>query len=176
MGRLIVCQALYMFFDQNNEDKEMENILDAIGKYYIGYIYMVDDFTIKNGTNDYKKLHRSKFVVGLANYALQNAPQFDLRIKKYLTRDNPLETIDPMLTQIMRVAIGERELYPNLSKSIIIDEYANIAGNFFNDAYVSFVNGILPNIFSNGEPPVRDKKESVDKGTNGGRKILSLKK
>jgi transcription termination factor NusB len=173
-ARLIICQALHMFYDPNNEEKDIAKILSIIDEYYVSYV--VKDYYISNNIKDdidkskYKKLYNNKFTLSVVDRVIQNADRLDAEIKKYLTKEEPLETLDLMLIQIVRSALAESELFPNLNRNIIIDEYVSIASEFYNNIYVSFTNGVLTNIFNKNS----GEKEEINIGNK--RKILSLKK
>ncbi|MDR0571353.1 MAG: hypothetical protein LBG48_00710 [Rickettsiales bacterium] len=160
IARLVICQAVHMFFDVYNEEKNPNNILNIIDDYYVS-----SEFA---GTG--KGLCNSKFVFGVVEYVINNVENIDKKIKQYLVKEEPIETLDSMVVQILRVAIGEAEVYQKLSKNIIINEYVDIAGEFFNNIYISFINGVLTNIFNN------NSKGKEAKNISNGRKILSLNK
>ena len=65
--------------------------------------------------------------------------------------DNLLEgwtrnRMSPVMVAILCTAICERRLHPSLKTAIWIDEYVTIAGSFFSDQEVGFVNRLLENL------------------------------
>jgi transcription termination factor NusB len=133
--------------------------------------YLSNNITKSINSSKYKAFYNNKFTVGVINLVLQSGEKFDAEIKKYLTKDEPLETLDLMLIQILRSALAEAELHPNLDKNIIINGYVDIAGKFYDNIYVSFANGMLASIFNKNKG---EEKEIL--GVKNKRKILSLKK
>jgi transcription termination factor NusB len=175
IARLIICQALHMFYDSNNEEKNIAKILSIIDEYYINYIvkdyYLSNNITKSINSSKYKVFYNNKFTIGVINLVLQSAERFDAEIKKYLARDEPFETLDLILIQILRSALAEAELHPNLDKNIIINGYVDIAGKFYDNVYVSFANGVLASIFNRNKGEGKEVLVVKNK-----RKILSLKK
>jgi transcription antitermination factor NusB len=162
--RLIACQALCMYYDTNNDNKDIDNVLENINTYYVR-----DSF----GENKYMNLHKKDFTVGLINGVIKNSKEYDVLINKFLDKQDTVETLDDVLLQSFRLAIFELK-ETTVNKKIIIDEYVDIVAEFYNNVYVSFVNGVLDNIAfeirEDGRENIR-KREAEQK-----RKILKLNK
>lgn len=153
VARLIICQAMTMFYDDNNEEKNIFSILEIINNFYIE-----NNFSSK--TNKYHNLYKSTFVISTTEYIIKNKELLDEKIKQFLTKEEPLETLDLMILQILRTACAELELHKDLDKKIIINEYVDIAAEFFDSAYITFINGILDNIAFNKHPIKEDKNQN----------------
>jgi N utilization substance protein B len=162
--RLIACQALCMYYDINNDDKDISNILKNINIYY-----MKSNF----GENRYTNLHKKDFTIELVNGVIKNDKEYDTIINRFLDKQDTVETLDDVLLQSFRLAIFELQK-TTADKKVIINEYVDIVAEFYNKIYVNFVNGILENIAD--EIRGENKKDIKEKEQNRKRGILKLNK
>lgn len=136
LARLIACQAICVYYDTNNSDKNLDNILNNINEHFIKV-----DFE----NSKYFNIYKNKFVYDLVNGVIENQQRYDALINKLLNKQDTTETIDEIILASFRVAIYEFES-STLDKNIIISEYVDIVGEFYNNVYTGFANGILENL------------------------------
>ena len=176
VARLLSCQALCMYYDNNIEDKNIEHILLNINNYYI-----LDKFNFPDGKNEYKNLFKHEFVKQLINGVIDNKDEIDFIINKLLNKSDTTETLDSVLLQCFRLAAYELK-NSDVDKNVIINEYVDIVAEFYDGIYVSFANGILNNLGL----IIRDKidinsiieknKKATSVITSKKRKLITLKK
>ena len=158
VARLMACQALCMYYDENNSNKNIDDILESINEYFIK-----KEFVDKDNNNDYDQIFKDEFVHNLINGVINNSKEFDELINKFLQKQNTTETIEDILLQSFRLAIYELK-YTNTDKNLIVNEYVDIVSEFYDGVYISFSNGIIDNIALNireGKlPPEIEKKEN----------------
>lgn len=177
VGRLIASQALCIYYNENNEDKDLLNILNSINKYYV-----TEHFTDEDGDNIYLKVYNSNFVLDLINSVIRNVEEYDDLINEFLDKQDTTGTIDEVLLQVFRLAIYELKS-GKTDKNIIINEYTDIVAEFFDGIYITFANGILDNIatyLTTGEKKIHNnnkvKTEIKHKPkTKQNRKTIKLK-
>ena len=177
VGRLIASQALCIYYNENNEDKDLLNILNSINKYYV-----TEHFTDEDGDNIYLKVYNSNFVLDLINSVIRNVEEYDDLINEFLDKQDTTGTIDEVLLPVFRLAIYELKS-GKTDKNIIINEYTDIVAEFFDGIYITFANGILDNIatyLTTGEKKIHNnnkvKTEIIHKPkTKQNRKTIKLK-
>ena len=79
-----------------------------------------------------------------------NSAHIDQTICKYLTDKWKIERLDIVLKNIIRLGITELLYFPENHKSIIFNEYVEIAKSFF-ETEPSFVNALLNSVAENME-------------------------
>ena len=141
VARFVACQALCMYFDKNNENKDINFILNAIGKYYLE-----TNFLDKNNKNKYVDVKDDEFTINLIIGVIDYYEEFDIIIEKFLNKQDTVETLDDVILQSFRLAIFELKNYVDTDKNVIINEYVDIIAEFYEGVYVTFANGILDNI------------------------------
>lgn len=87
----------------------------------------------------------TSFFTKLVEGAWKNREQSDEMITGALKTGWTLDRIEPVTRAILRASLYEL-LATQTPSAVIIDEYINLTRVFFNDAEVSFVNGILNTI------------------------------
>lgn len=162
VARLIACQALCMYYDENNYDKDVDNILNAINENYV-------KVELSQNNDSYSKIYKHKFVKDLINGTIENVKKYDALINKLLDKQNTTETIDEILLNVFRLSSCEFENY-DTNKNVIIKEYTDIVAEFYNNIYINFANGIMENLATKireaGELKEGDgtkKEENTDK-------------
>lgn len=133
LARLIACQALCMYYDVNNEDKNISNILNTININFIKNIFF---------GKEYQNVYMNKFVYSLINGVIENYKEYDVLINKTLDKQDTVETLEEILLQVFRLAIFELKNF-NIDKKVVINEYVDIVGEFYNNVYVNFANGVI---------------------------------
>ncbi len=187
LARFIACQAICVYYDANNFDKNLNNILENINEYFVK-----TDFD----NTKYYNIYKSKFVYDLINNVIENQKEYDILINKLLNKQDTTETIDEIILATFRAAIYEFK-NSTLDKNIIINEYVDIVGEFYNNVYTGFANGILENLaleiregkikeIKKEEPEIKTQNENNNKKSKNKkvftkikkkeRKIISLKK
>ena len=160
LARLIACQALSTYFDENNKEEDINKILSNINTYYV-----MDEFTNDKNENSFKTVFKNSFVLQLVNFVIDNTAKLDEFITKFLNKEEPFGTLDPVVVQILRTAIAESTLSPELDKKIIINEYVDIAAEFYADITPTFVNGMLDSIFF-GKKEKEQKAKKLEHQSN----------
>lgn len=163
IGRLVACQALCVYYNENNEDKDILNILESVNEYYIA-----ENFTNENKENLFKDVYSSEFVLNLVNGVLNNADEYDILINEFLQKQDTTGTIDEVLLQAFRLAIYELK-NTDIDKNIVVNEYTDIVAEFFDGIYITFANGILDNIatyIKTGEKRIIETKQEDIKKIN----------
>ena len=74
---------------------------------------------------------------------LENIDEFDLKIASFLKAKYSIETIDNVELQIFRLAMFELKFLNETPTNVIINEYVDIAGSFFIEKKISFINGLI---------------------------------
>ena len=174
VARLLSCQALVMYYDNNVENKNIDNILSSINEYYI-----LEKFNSENGKNSYKNLFKHEFVKQLINGAIAIKDEIDPIINKLLNKNDTTETLDSILLQCFRLAAYELK-FSDVDKNVIINEYVDIVSEFYSGIYISFANGILNNLAL----IIRDKvdinsiidKNKKEVNVTKRRRVITLKK
>lgn len=162
VARLIACQALCVYYNENNENKNIFDILSSINQYYIE-----DKFSDENGNCLYNKVFKSNFVHNLVKGVIVNSEKFDVIINDFLQKQDTTGTIDDVILQSFRLAIYELK-FTDTNKNVIVNEYVNIIAEFYDGIYITFSNGILDNIASY----IRDgKRKEVINTTNENKNI-----
>lgn len=72
-----------------------------------------------------------------------NLPSIDGILKKGLKDSWSLERMNPVLVAIVRAATFELEKRETTPARTVVDEYVSIAGGFFDDPELGFVNALL---------------------------------
>lgn len=99
--------------------------------------------------------------------------QVDDLIRQSLPSNWSLERLDAVLRAILRAGCGEFLMDKNLAAAVIIDEYINVAHDFFSAREPGFVNGVLDHIAHvlglkmKDEPEARIKDFTKDYNTSG---------
>lgn len=174
VARLMSCQALYMYYDPNVEDKNIDNILKYINDYYIKEYFKRED-----GKTEFLDLFKNTFVKELIVGVIENRENIDILINKLLNKTDTVETLEPVLLQCFRLAHFELQNY-DTKKEDIIKEYVDIVAEFYSDNTINFANGLISNISAIIRDKVDinsliDKKDNKVKIKNKkNRKILKL--
>lgn len=182
LARLVACQALCMYYDKNNENRDINSILAAIVEYYVK-----DNFLDKSEKNRYINLKDDDFVINLVKGVIDNYQEFDLTIEKFLQKQDTVQTLDDVILQSFRLANFELKNHLDIDKNVIVNEYVDIIAEFYDGVYVTFANGVLDNMAGY----IRDSKiKKIDDNLKGKepvaakllvkkpklRKVISLKK
>lgn len=181
LARLIACQALCMYYDKNNEDKNINSILKSINKFFVE-----DNFLDKNNNNKYTGLCEDQFTSNLVEGVIENSEKFDTTINELLQKQDTTENLDDIILQSFRLAGFELENCREIDKNTIINEYVDIVAEFYDGIYIKFANGVLDSLADYiREGKIKDQKKIIQRKQNEltrskkskkFRNILSLKK
>lgn len=149
LARLMACQALCMYYDKSNENKDINSILAAIVEYYVK-----DNFLDKSEKNRYIHLKDDDFVINLVKGVIDNYQEFDSTIEKFLQKQDTVQTLDDVILQSFRLANFELKNHLDIDKNVIVNEYVDIIAEFYDGVYVTFANGVLDSMASY----IRDNK------------------
>ena len=134
-SRFFALQILYSYF-QNNEEN---NILDL--KQFIEDNYIISD-VFNDKKDEYINDSDIKYLNNLIENIVKNLNAIDDFLKKNLIGKYTFNNIDELIKDIFRMAIYEFK-WTNLEKKIIINEYVDIAAEYFDAKITSFVNATL---------------------------------
>jgi len=128
IARMLATQALYS--DDITDDEEIDIMEFA----------KIDLGLEENAKADIK------FFQKITNGAKENKSEIDPIIEKYLESGRTLAKMSPVLLSILRAAIFELKFVEKVPGSVIINEYVNITGSFFDEndsGEIGFINAIL---------------------------------
>ena len=84
-----------------------------------------------------------KFIDQLVYGVKENFEEFDQKIAGFLQAKYSLETLDSVELQIFRLAMFELKFLIEIPTNAIINEYVNLAGGFFIEKKIKFINGLI---------------------------------
>lgn len=135
-SRFFATQILFSYFSDTSENKNINDLKSFMEEYYIGDEFSQDD------SEEYKKSVNIDFLDELLNGVLNNLEKIDNILNENLTGKYTFNVIDKLIVIILRLAVYEFN-WTNTDKKIIINEYVDIASEFFDPKATSFVNAIL---------------------------------
>ena len=139
-SRFFATQILFSYFFNRNENSDgILNLTNFLEDYYIS-----DEFS-STDADEYKKNVNLDFLNTLLLGTVQHIDEIDDFLNKNLTGKYTFNVIDNLIKIILRLATYEFH-YTDTDKKIIINEYVDIAGEYFDEKAVSFVNAILDNL------------------------------
>jgi N utilization substance protein B len=141
-SRLFACQVLFSYFFSKDGGNSIEDLVKFMEEDYIIDEYFDGNF------DEYKKNVSSKFLQELLGGVIKNIDAINLFIDNALTGKYTPATIDKFIMCILRLAVYEFR-YTETDKKIIINEYVDIAGEYFDEKGVNFVNAILNKLSKN---------------------------
>ena len=139
-SRFFATQILFSYFFNKNEINE--NIVDL--KSFLEEYYILDEFSI-NSLEEYKKMVNLDFLNTLLLGTIEHIEDIDNFLNKNIEGKYTFSLIDDLIKIILRLATFEF-YYTDTDKKIIINEYVDIAGEYFDEKAISFVNAILDNL------------------------------
>ena len=133
--RLIEVQILYSYLNQKDDEENINDLFSFLEEYYIS-----EEFS--DNEEEYRKNVNKNFLNELLDGVVEHFDAIDLLLEKNLTGKYTFNVIDNLIKVILRLAMYEFN-YTNTDKNVIINEYVDIAGEYFDDKAISFVNAIL---------------------------------
>ncbi|KKB96834.1 hypothetical protein SZ25_00067 [Candidatus Arcanobacter lacustris] len=132
-ARLASVQHIYaMEIDQNFDQKKLQK--DLLSYYK------------SQGDSDGIIMPHKELFSKLTSLVMAEKSTIDDIIIKYLTKDWTIDKLNLVLKSILRCGIAEMIYMKEVPTKVIINEYATIAGSFFDSKETGFVNSILDKI------------------------------
>lgn len=141
-SRFFATQILFSYFFDTKENENLTDLKSFLEEYYIS-----DEFSGKN-SEEYKKNINMKFLDELIYGTVEHIEVIDKFLGDSLDGKYNINVIDKLIKVILRLATFEFK-YTETDKKVIINEYVDIAGEYFDDKAVSFVNAILDRLSKN---------------------------
>ena len=134
LSRLLALQILFTDdFFKNSSD------INAIKKELIeNYILHEEHEPV-----DLTSMIEDQFIDQLVFGVKENFEEYDQKIASFLQAKYSLETIDSVELQIFRLAIFELKFLTQIPTNSIINEYVDLAGGFFVEKKIKFINGLI---------------------------------
>ncbi len=129
-SRLLAVQILYQyeFFERKNDVFKLKDEL-------------IDNYALFEDEKEksYRSKIDEKLTDELVEKTLENLEKIDEDIKKYQKNDD----LDLITQQILRIGTAELKYLKESDLKIIVTEYCDIAGLFYDEAKIGFVASIL---------------------------------
>jgi transcription antitermination factor NusB len=136
LSRLMAIQIFYQ--SKFIENSNLEKIKDELIENYL----LESDEAPSSYEEKIDKELLDNLIIGLE----KNSAEIDVKISEFLRKDSSMEDLDPVILQILRLAVFEIQFSPEIAANIITSEYVDIAASFFDDSQVTFVNAIIDGI------------------------------
>ena len=139
-------------------DENFEEFLEGISIYWLDDELLARSFVVKtismhkqnDNKNDkllplFKDAEDKRFVRELVRSVFENNEQYALLIDSFL-RNWQIERITKIDVILLKMAIAELKLFPNIPINVTINEYIEISKFYGTEKSSNFINGILDNI------------------------------
>lgn len=136
-SRFFATQILFSYFFDKNEN--INDLTSFLEEYYISEEFSDTD------KEEYKKNININFLNELLNGTLNHIDRIDMILNENLKGKYTFNIIDNLIKVMLRLAMYEF-LYTGTERKIIINEYVDIAGEYFDEKAISFVNATLDNL------------------------------
>ena len=139
-SRLAVVQALYQMelSDQDSETALREFIEHRLGREIEGEQYPEAD---------------EKYFSEIVRGVVARQEEIDRTLAGYLPKEWPFDRIDPTMRAAMRAAAFELIAFASVPARVIVHEYMNVAGAFFEKGEeMSFLGGVLHSMVHDVRP------------------------
>lgn len=137
--RLAAVQAIYLY---DHNEKEESSSLSDITDYYLKY-NPLEEYDL--GLSEKINLIDKAFLKKIYSITLENLEQIDLKISELLNKQEDVEQLGSVLRAILRAGTCEL-LFFSTPYKVVINEYVTLARDFYNEAEVNFINGLLDKI------------------------------
>ena len=134
--RLMLVQACYQYFYYCQE-RDVNQVLDDVLNNYA--------LRDEDDVQCFKSRVDKKFFKQVIENLNVNLTDIDAKIAENLQSDTQIEQLNKIVLQILRVALSEF-IVINTPKKILVSEFTDICGSFFDGKNTGFVNGILDKI------------------------------
>ncbi|HSQ98252.1 MAG TPA: transcription antitermination factor NusB [Rickettsiales bacterium] len=135
-SRFFATQILFSYFFDTKENEDLDSLKAFLEEYYIS-----NEFSEKN-SEEYKENINMNFLNKLIYGVVEHIDVIDSILSENLDTKYNLNIIDKLIKIILRLAMFEFK-YTDTDRKIIINEYVDIAGEYFDKKAISFVNAIL---------------------------------
>jgi N utilization substance protein B len=135
-SRFFAVQILYAYLFNKNENNDILELASFLEEYYVS-----DEFS-KENSEKYKEKINMEFLNELLIGTVEHIEVINVILDKNIQGKYTFDIVDELIKTILRLATFEFN-YSNLDKKIIINEYVDIAGEYFDEKAISFVNAIL---------------------------------
>ena len=135
-SRFFAVQILFSYFFDREENKNIMDLTSFLEDYYIS-----EEFSDKDN-DEYKKNININFLNELLIGTTEHIETIDALLNDNLSGKYTFNVIDKLIKTILRLAVYEFQ-YTDTEKKIIINEYVDIAGEYFDEKAISFVNATL---------------------------------
>jgi transcription antitermination protein NusB len=135
LTRIMAVQTVYSFIAHTYDEHAVNKAL-----YHIINLYKNKKLGNKNTICD------EPYLIQLVKGCLKNIVSLDSQIQDFMAKDWKIERISKVVQSILRVATFELLNSPDLTDSIIIDEYLEIAKYLNHDGESGFINSVLDQI------------------------------
>ena len=144
LARLIAVQTLYQydFYRQNHQDRDILDLLNDSPDN------ILDENEDKNNKSCRKQADLA-FSEKILSSIILILPDIDKQIISCLKDPWTIDKLPDVMLSILRCAVFELKIIRNIPLKVIINEYVDIAGSFYDNKQVSFVNSILDTISKN---------------------------
>jgi N utilization substance protein B len=159
VARFLAVQLLYM---RQVDDKLKAANLAANGNVQTSYQEELQDSSLDSLVGLYNEqiLHGEcgldtearlvkpdkEFLESLLQYVNDKKEHLDALIAEHLDKTRDIKLLDPLIRALLEVGVAELSFGSDTPVKVIIDEYVNLAGSFFEGNEVGFTNSILDNI------------------------------
>jgi len=139
-------------------DEKFDDFLEDISMYWLDDELVVRSFIVKtisqhkqnDNRNDkllplFKDTEDKRFVRDVVRAVSENNGQYALLIDKFL-RNWQIDRITKMDIVLLKMAIAELKLFPNIPVNVTMNEYIEIAKYYGTDKSSIFINGVLDSI------------------------------
>lgn len=138
LARLLAVQLLYQY-EFYNRERKIEDLKDQLIDNYL-----LSDY--EERPTSYRDRIDLALLDKISSGLILIIPQIDEEISLFLFENNNLNNVPDVMLQIIRLASFELKYLKDIPLKVIINEYVDIAGCFYDSQRVKFVNSILENI------------------------------
>lgn len=138
LARLVAVQSLYQY-DLCGRSKELTLLKDELIDNYL-----LSD--LEEWPTCYRDQVDLELLEKLSSGVVLALPKIDQEISLFLRDNNNLYDVSDVVLQIIRLAAFELNYMREIPLKVVINEYVDIAGCFYDLKKVKFVNSILENI------------------------------
>ena len=136
-ARFFATQILYLYFFGEEQENNIEDLINFLEDYYI-----CDEFYNPDNESEYKNRVNIDFLRMLLMGTVEHIKDIDVILGKEIIGKYSFDNIDNLIKILLRLAMYELR-YTDTDRKVIINEYVDIAAEYFDEKAVSFVNATL---------------------------------
>jgi N utilization substance protein B len=137
LSRLMAVQIFYQY-DFFKREKNIQTIQQEVIKNYL--------LKEEDNLETYEQNIDQDFLNNLCFGLEKIIDEIDIEISPMLKDGWNLEKINEIILQIIRLAVFELKFINSVPIKVVIDEYVDITGSFFEPKQTTFANGIIENL------------------------------